>query len=75
MLAEVPGRQIVFGAATRPWDANVVLRALPPEAFKGFREPDYAKLVWTLPADPIGKAWSMFRTETRGFGGSDCMRG
>jgi hypothetical protein len=65
VLAEVPGREIVLGAVTQPWKANVVFRALPPDAFAAFHEPDYVKIVWTLRADPIGAADSVFRTETR----------
>jgi hypothetical protein len=64
-LAEIPGREIVMGAVTRPWVADVVFRPLTPGAFEAFREPDYVKIVWTLRADPIGTAASMFRTETR----------
>jgi len=65
VLAEIPGREIVMGAVTRPWMADVVFRSLPPEAFASFHEPDYVKIVWTLRADPLGTAASMFRTETR----------
>lgn len=65
ILAEVPGREIVVGAVTKPWQADVTFRALPPEAFAAFQEPDYAKIVWTLRADPIDAGTSMFRTETR----------
>ena len=65
LLAEIPGREIVMGAVTQPWMANVVFRALPPDEFAGFHEPDYVKIVWTLRADPLGPAESMFRTETR----------
>jgi hypothetical protein len=65
ILAEEPGREIVVGAATQPWMANVVFRALPPDQFQAFCEPDYVKIVWTLRADPIGPAESVFRTETR----------
>ena len=39
MLAEIPGREIVMGAVTRPWEANVVFRALPPDAFATFGSP------------------------------------
>ncbi len=39
VLAEVPGREIVLGAVTQPWKANVVFRALSPEAFAAFAEP------------------------------------
>ena len=65
VLAEDPGREIVVGAVTQPWMANVVFRGLPPEEFRGFREPDYVKIVWTLRADPISPTESIFLTETR----------
>lgn len=65
VLADVPGREIVVGAVTRPWEANVTFRAIPPEAFATFSEPDYVKIAWTLRADPLGEGRSVFRTETR----------
>jgi len=65
LLAEVPGREIVMGAVTQPWMANVVFHALPPAEFAAFDEPGYAKIVWTLRADPIDAGESLFRTETR----------
>lgn len=65
ILAERPGREIVVGAVTQPWLANVVFRGLPPEEFREFREPGYVKIVWTLRADPVGTSASVFRTETR----------
>ena len=64
VLAEMPGREIVMGAVTQPWQANVVFRSLPPEAFASFQEPGYVKIAWTLRADPDGGG-SVFRTETR----------
>jgi hypothetical protein len=65
VLAETPGHEIVLGAVTRPWEANVTFRSVPPEAFAAFNEPDYVKIVWTLRADEVGDAASIFRTETR----------
>lgn len=65
VLAEAPGREVVMGAATKPWEANVVFRSLPPDEFEAFNEPDYVKIAWTLRADPVGSAESVFRTETR----------
>ena len=65
VLAEQSGHEIVMGAVTQPWLADVVFRPLPPENFAAFNEPDYVKIVWTLRADPLGDAESMFRTETR----------
>jgi hypothetical protein len=44
VLAELPGREIVMGAVTRPWDANVVFREVSPEQFALFNEPDYVKI-------------------------------
>jgi hypothetical protein len=65
VLAEIPGREIVMGAATQPWKADVVFRALPPFEFAEFHEPEYVKIAWTLRADPLGDDASIFRTETR----------
>jgi len=65
VLAEVPGREIVMGAVTKPWEADVAFRKIAPEAFHGFAEPGYVKIAWTLRADPAGDASCVFRTETR----------
>jgi hypothetical protein len=65
VLAETPGREVVVGAATKPWEANVVFRSIPPGEFAAFDEPEYVKIVWTLRADPLGEGASMYRTETR----------
>ena len=64
-LAEIPGREIVMGAVTQPWLANVVFRGLPSEAFAAFNDPGYVKIIWTLRADPIGSSASEAITETR----------
>src|SRR5262245_53949055 len=65
VLADVPGREVVVGAVTRPWEANVTFNALPPDQFTAFKEPGYVKIVWTIRADPITASESVFRTETR----------
>jgi hypothetical protein len=65
LLAHTPCRSIVMGAAARPWTRNVTFRAVPPDEFAAFAEPDYVKIVWTLEADPIGPERTLFRTETR----------
>jgi len=65
VLVEVPGREIVMGAVTQPWMADVVFRPLSPETFASFRDPGYVKIAWTLRADPLGDHESIFRTETR----------
>jgi hypothetical protein len=65
VLAERPGREIVVGAVTKPWEQNVVFRALPPDEFAAYRTPGAVKIVWTLRADPVGTGHSIFRMETR----------
>ena len=65
VLAEAPGREIVVGAVTRPWEANVTFHALPADQFAAFRDPGFVKIVWTLRVDPHGTNGTVFRTETR----------
>jgi hypothetical protein len=65
VLAEDPGREIVMGAVTQPWEPDVVFRAIPPEKFAAFQTPDYVKIAWTLDAEPTGPSTSIARTVTR----------
>jgi hypothetical protein len=65
VLAEVRGREIVMGAVTQPWLANVVFQPLSADRFRAFDTPDFVKIAWTLRADPDDKEHSIFRTETR----------
>lgn len=65
VLADVPDREIVVGAVTRPWQANVTFHALPPNEFAAFAEPGFVKIIWTLRADPVDARTSIFSTETR----------
>ena len=65
ILAEEPGREIVFGTVTQPWQANVRFRGIPPEDFAAFAEPGFVKIVWNLAVEPRGATASVFRTETR----------
>jgi hypothetical protein len=65
ILVEDPGRELVIGAVTQPWKAEVEFRGLEPEEFAAFNEPGYAKIVWTVAVKPVGEKGSVFRTETR----------
>jgi len=65
VLAERPECELVMGAVTQPWKANVVFRPLPPDRFREFDTPGYVKIAWTLRADPVGDRSSIFRSETR----------
>jgi hypothetical protein len=65
LLAEEPGHELVMGAVTRPWEADVHFWSIPPDEFAAFDAPGYAKIVWTLAAEPIGNGGSIAHTETR----------
>lgn len=65
VLAEQPGREIVMGAVTQPWQANVQFHGVPPGEFAAFDTPGFVKIVWTLRADPLDDRRSIARTETR----------
>ena len=65
VLEQEPGREIVLGAVTQPWKSDVKFRALPPDEFATFDEPGFAKIAWTIRAEPLGPATSRFYTETR----------
>jgi len=65
VLAEIPDREVVLGAVTKPWEPNPVFRPLPPTEFAAFSEPGFVKIAVTLRADPVGEHNSVFRTETR----------
>ncbi len=65
MLAEIPGQEIVMGAATQPWEANPVFRPIPPHEFKAFHQPNFVKIAWTLSVEATGPTTSKAITETR----------
>ena len=64
-LARRPGRLLIMGAATQPWNANVTFTGISQEDFAAYDEPDRVKIVWTLEAVPIEPALTLFRSETR----------
>jgi hypothetical protein len=65
VLVDVPGQEVIFGAVTKPWEANVTFRTLAPDQFAAFDEPGYVKIAWTIRADRVSDTESVFRTETR----------
>jgi len=65
VLAEQPGRELVMGAVTQPWQAAPVFRSIPADEFRDFAEPGFVKIAWTLRADPVDQQRSTFHTETR----------
>ena len=65
VLTRTAGRELVAGAVTQPWLGDVTFRAIPPERFAAFAEPELVKIVWTLEAVPLGPALTCFRSQTR----------
>jgi hypothetical protein len=64
VLSATPQREIVLGAVTQPWNTDVVFRALPPEQFAAFHEPDFVKILVTIGALPIDSATSRLQIGT-----------
>lgn len=65
VLAEAPGREIVFGAVTQPWVADVRFESVPPGDFASFDTPGFVKIAFTMAAEPIDARSSVVWTETR----------
>lgn len=64
-LSRVEGRELVMGAVTAPWMADVTFRSVPPDQFAAFAEPDLVKIAWTIEAEPLDSERSLLATETR----------
>jgi hypothetical protein len=65
VLADIPDRHLILGCATRPWQANVVFEAIPPDEFHAFTTPDYAKIAWAIRVEAIAPETSLLTIETR----------
>jgi len=64
-LARRPGRELVMGAATQPWLADVTFSPIAPDQFAGYAERDRVKIAWTIEAVPVEPELTLLRTETR----------
>jgi hypothetical protein len=65
VLAEVPGREVVLGAVTQPWQGDVRFRALAPEAWAAFDEPGHVRIVTAIAVEPLGADGAVVRVHTR----------
>lgn len=65
VLADEPGRALVVGAVCRPWHTDPGFRAVPPERFAAFAEPDLVKIVWAVGVEAAGPGACVCHTETR----------
>lgn len=67
VIAEEPGRELVFGAVTRPWEPEPRFLGLSSAEFRRFQEPGYVKIAFTLRVDPDGEMRSIAGTQTRAY--------
>jgi hypothetical protein len=74
MLAYRPGRELVMGAVTQPWIGDVKFRGIPSDAFSGFAEPAFVKIVWTFEVEPLDPKRARFRSQTRVLATDDDAR-
>jgi hypothetical protein len=65
VLAEIPGRAVVIGTITRPWEADATTRIVPPVEFAAFDEPDYVKITTAWGATPLRSGACRFTLRTR----------
>jgi hypothetical protein len=65
VLNEEPKRLFVAGASCQPWLADVVFTARTAGDFRGFAEPGFVKIAWTLEVTPRGRVSCLLATETR----------
>ena len=65
ILEETPGRDLVAGAVTQPWVANVRFRGLPANEFVQFAEPGFTKIAWSMAARPVADEQTILSMETR----------
>jgi hypothetical protein len=74
VLVSRPGRELVMGAVTEPWQPNPTFRSVPPEQFASFGEPELVKIAWTLEAIPLDETLTCFASETRAVATDDIAR-
>lgn len=65
LLAEVPGRLVVCGAACRPWEGEPGFEPISPEGFASWVEPCREKIVWTLEVEELAPARTRLAHEVR----------
>jgi hypothetical protein len=65
ILEETPGRELVAGAVTQPWQAVVRFQGLLPAEFRRFSTPGFTKIVWAFAAQAVTPDVSVLSIETR----------
>ncbi|MEE1783612.1 hypothetical protein PUR71_11940 [Streptomyces sp. SP17BM10] len=64
-LGESPGRELVFGAVGKPWQASIEWRRVEPEEFASFDEVGWAKMAAAFVVHPYGTRRSLLTYEAR----------
>ncbi|WP_354644779.1 hypothetical protein [Kitasatospora camelliae] len=64
-LGESPGRELVFGAVGKPWQASIEWRRVEPEEFASFDEAGWAKMAAAFVVHPYGTRRSLLTYEAR----------
>lgn len=64
-LGERPGRELVFGAVGKPWQASIEWRRVEPEEFTSFDETGWAKMAAAFVVHPYGNRRSLLTYEAR----------
>ena len=65
VLEDVPGHEIVMGAATRPWEPSPQFLPLPGRDFVMFHDPGFVKIAWSVRVEALGPDACVVHTETR----------
>ena len=74
VLANTEGRNIVMGAAAKPWRRDVTFHPLLPEQFASWHEPGWVKIAWSLEAIPVADDLAIARTRTAAVATDDESR-
>lgn len=65
VLEDEPEKEVVIGAAAKPWHANPEFTPLERAEFAAFHEPGWAKIAWNFSVEPLSESDCIVRTETR----------
>lgn len=65
VLEDEPDKEVVIGAAAKPWNANPEFTPLERDQFAAFHEPGWVKIAWNFSVEPLSETDCVVRTETR----------
>lgn len=65
ILEELPDRELVCGAITKPWEIDVKFHGMSGSELKTFSEPGFTKIVWSMASTPEPDGRARVILETR----------